>query len=88
MSLIDKSAALCRADVRHRGGRRLVVKRWRDKQVFGWMLILGFAVFEAWTLWHTSDLSFFKVSALAGAFSMLVLYALPGTDAGRPQAGT
>ncbi|WP_328674975.1 PH domain-containing protein [Streptomyces sp. NBC_00343] len=40
------------------------------------MLILGFAVFGAWTLWHSSDLSFFKVSALAGAFSLLVLYAL------------
>ncbi|MFG2971332.1 PH domain-containing protein [Streptomyces sp. NPDC048288] len=52
------------------------MKRWRDRQVFGWILILGFAAFEAWTLWHTSDLTFFKVSALTGTYSLLVLYAL------------
>ncbi|WP_189261638.1 PH domain-containing protein [Streptomyces fuscichromogenes] len=40
------------------------------------MLILGFAVFEAWTLWHSSDPTFFKVSALSGTYSLLVLYAL------------
>ncbi|MGY5052370.1 hypothetical protein ACWDE0_43605 [Streptomyces sp. 900105755] len=52
------------------------MKRWRDRQAFGWLLILGFAVFEAWTLWHTSNLTFFKVSALTGTYSLLMVYAL------------
>ncbi|MFJ2890575.1 hypothetical protein ACIO53_31420 [Streptomyces sp. NPDC087305] len=39
------------------------------------MLILGFAVFEVWTLWNISGLSFFQISTLVGSFSLLVLYA-------------
>ncbi|MFJ8056067.1 hypothetical protein [Streptomyces sp. NPDC096142] len=40
-------------------------RRW-GRQVFGWVLILGFTAFRVWTPWNISDSSFTAVSTLFG----------------------
>jgi len=52
------------------------VKRWRDRQVFGWVLIVGFAQFGAWNIWQGSHVSFSTVSVVAGTYSLLAMYTL------------
>jgi hypothetical protein len=52
------------------------VKRWRDRQVFGWVLIVGFALFGAWNIWQGSHVSFSTVSVVAGTYSLLAMYTL------------